>query len=309
LSVYREETEAYCREHQLTPRRDPSNVSLSFLRNRIRHQLLPLLQSFNPRFGEALLRTARILGEETAFFEAETARLWSDVAQEREEGLVLNLAKLTPLHPAVQRYLLRSALRRVLGDLRDIEEKHIEKLRAALSLPPGSRVSLPQGLTFSRGYGEGIIGTSGHISCPFLPLEGEFPLSVPGESVIPGWKVRAVIREERERKLDGEVFSAPGLQACFDLEAAGRELSVRSRRPGDRFQPLGMAQPKKLQDFMVDAKIPRQWRDRIPLVCSPHRILWVAGWRIDERAKVTSTTKQVLCLEFIPQCPSSASSS
>jgi tRNA(Ile)-lysidine synthase len=59
-----------------------------------------------------------------------------------------------------------------------------------------------------------------------------------------------------------------------------------------------MESPKKLQDFMVDAKIPRAWRDSVPLVCSPQQILWVAGWRIDHRARVTGATKQVLCLEF-----------
>jgi len=73
---------------------------------------------------------------------------------------------------------------------------------------------------------------------------------------------------------------------------------VRPRQPGDRFQPLGMSQPKKLGEFMIDSKIPSAWRQRIPLVCSPKHILWVVGWRIDERVKVTNDTKQVLCLKF-----------
>ena len=73
---------------------------------------------------------------------------------------------------------------------------------------------------------------------------------------------------------------------------------VRARKFGDRFQPLGMSQPKKLGEFLVDAKIPHDWRDRIPIVGSPEQIVWVVGWRIDERVRVTGKTQKVLWLEF-----------
>jgi tRNA(Ile)-lysidine synthase len=89
------------------------------------------------------------------------------------------------------------------------------------------------------------------------------------------------------------------LIADFDLHETGTELFVRQRRPGDRFQPLGMNMPKKLYEFMVDAKIPRSWRGRIPIVCSPQQIIWVAGWRIDDRVKTTEASKEILRLEFI----------
>jgi len=76
-------------------------------------------------------------------------------------------------------------------------------------------------------------------------------------------------------------------------------LIVRHQQPGDRFQPLGMRQPKKLNKFMIDAKIPQSWRRHIPIVLSPQNIIWVVGWRIDARAKVTDSTEKVLCLKFI----------
>ena len=86
--------------------------------------------------------------------------------------------------------------------------------------------------------------------------------------------------------------------AYFDLDKTGDKLTVRPRQTGDRFQPLGMSQPKKLGEFMIDAKIPSAWRQQVPIVCSPEHILWVVGWRIEERVKVTENTKQVLCLRF-----------
>ena len=86
--------------------------------------------------------------------------------------------------------------------------------------------------------------------------------------------------------------------AHFDLDKTGDKLTVRPRQPGDRFGPLGMNQPKKLGGVIIDTKIPHAWRQRIPIVCSPKHILWVVGWRMDERVKVTDSTEQVLCLKF-----------
>ena len=92
-----------------------------------------------------------------------------------------------------------------------------------------------------------------------------------------------------------------GLVAYMDGDVVGTALTVRPRRPGDRFRPLGLGGEKKLQDFMVDQRIPRPWRGRVPLVCSPQHILWVVGWRLDERARVTPATRHLLRLEFQPE--------
>jgi tRNA(Ile)-lysidine synthase len=110
---------------------------------------------------------------------------------------------------------------------------------------------------------------------------------------LPGWKVKATIIDRKEMNEKDSGFTA-----CLDLARTGHILTVRPRRAGDRFQPLGMAQPKKLGEFMIDSRIPGAWRDRIPIVCSPGHILWVVGWRLDDRAKVTTDTEQVLRLEF-----------
>jgi tRNA(Ile)-lysidine synthase len=106
------------------------------------------------------------------------------------------------------------------------------------------------------------------------------------------------LREE-SRPAQGRLGEA--ISADFDSHKTGTALFVRQRRPGDRFQPLGMNMPKKLQEFMVDAKIPRSWRGHIPIVCSPQQIIWVVGWRIDDRVKTTPTSrgKEILRLEFI----------
>jgi tRNA(Ile)-lysidine synthase len=96
-----------------------------------------------------------------------------------------------------------------------------------------------------------------------------------------------------------ERTSQSNLVAHFDLQKTGMNFCVRKGQPGDRFQPLGMSMPKKLHEFMVDAKIPRSWRGSIPIVCSPQQIIWVVGWHIDDRVKLTEASKDILRLEFI----------
>ena len=293
LQINRQETTDYCHNHKLNPRLDASNLSLSPLRNRMRHQLLPLLKSYNPRVAEALLRTAQIAGDDLAFLDEECTRLWDKIAQEQGDTIILDKERLLELPSALKRHLLRIAIGKLLGNLKDIETRHIEGIMAALAKPAGRRISLPGGLIFAIEYNRYLLAPGAAALSPLPILRGEFPLKLPGETLLPGWRIETAIisREQMAEKNDD-------FTAYLDLDKTGNKLAVRSRQPGDRFQPLGLSQPKKLGEFMIDAKIPRAWRQRIPIVCSPSQILWVVGWRIDERVKVTEDTKRVLCLEF-----------
>ena len=298
LPISREETASYCRNHKLTPRLDASNLSLSPLRNRIRHQLLPLLKSYNPQVAEALLRTARIATDDLAFLDQESAQLWGEIAREQESTIILDKERFLELPSALKRHLLRTSIEKLLGNIMDIETRHIEQMMAALTKPAGKRISLPEGLTFSIEYDRYLLGQDPASLSPFPTLEAEFPLKTPGETSLPGWHIEASIIDPSVVKGKGIGSINNDLTAYFDLDKTGDKLAVRSRQPGDRFQPLGLSQPKKLNEFMIDAKIPSAWRQRIPIVCSPQHIVWVVGWRIDERVKVTDNTKQVLCLKF-----------
>jgi len=293
LQVSREETANYCHGHKLMPRIDTSNLSLSPLRNRIRYQLLPLLKSYNPQVTEALLRTARIAGDDLALIDKEGSQLWAEIAQRQENTIILDKERLLELPPALKRYLLRMSIERLLGNIKDIEMRHIEEIMSALTKPAGKRLSLPGGLIFSVEYNRYLIGQDPAALSPFPTLGGELPLKLPGKTLLPGWHVDAnIVNREQMTEKDND------FTAYFDLDKTGGKLVVRGRKTGDRFQPLGMSQPKKLGEFMIDAKIPQAWRRRIPLVCSPQHILWVVGWRIDDRVKVTEQTERVLCLKF-----------
>ena len=294
LEISHRETEEYCRQHKITPRLDASNLSLSPLRNRVRQQLMPLLESYNPAISEALLRTGRIADDDITLLDEQVARLWEKVVQQKGESLIIDKADFEPLPPALKRYLLRAAVERLLGSAKDIEMRHIEEMMSLATKTAGKRLNLPGGLTFAIEYNRYLLTPDLAALSPLPPLKGEFPLNIPGKTLVPGWRVEAsiVARKDMAGKDD--------FTACLDLAKSGDRLTVRTRKRGDRFQPLGLDQPKKLGEFMIDAKIPQAWRGRIPLVCSGEQILWVVGWRLDERAKVGEETKRVLRLSFEP---------
>ena len=310
LDTTRQETADYCQEHHLNPRVDSSNLLPSFFRNRLRLHLLPLLRQYNPNIDQALLRLADIASEDNAFIEQQASGLWDQVARQEDKAIYLDKKQLAGLSIALQRHLLRLAVTRLAGDVRDIEATHIEAARNLLDKSAGKMSVLPHDLICQGGYDELVITSTARQSqlppCPFPPLPLELHLEVPGKTAFPGWNVLAsIVREHAGSRTPGGAKSTRGkthqgdLVAHFDLQKTGTNLYVRRRRTGDRFQPLGMNMSKKLHEFMVDAKIPRSWRGRVPIICSPQQIIWVVGWRIDDTVKLTKASKEILRLEFI----------
>ena len=293
LPVRRQETADYCNSYQLKPRLDASNLSLSPLRNKIRHQLVPLLESYNPRITEALLRTARFAGDDLASLNQESARLGMGIARRQSGAIIFGKKEFLDLPSALQRHLLRESIEELLGSLQDIEACHIEEIIEAAGKPAGKKLSLPRGLAFVTEYGQFLLAADSASLSPFPAVKGESVLKIPGETIFSGWRISVTITEPEEIEAPENDFTA-----YLSLDRSGESLSVRCRRPGDRFQPLGMSQPKELTEFMIDAKIPRAWRQKVPIVCSPEHILWVVGWRLDDRVKVTENSERILRLEF-----------
>ena len=296
LELSREETAAYCRQHKLRPRTDTSNFSPEPFRNRIRHYLLPELRKYNPQVAKALLRTASIAADDLDFIDKEVDRLWSNIVRKQKDSVVIAKKSFITLPPTLKRYLLRRAVESVLGTLKDIEAGHIEDVLNALDKQAGKVIGLPFGLNFTIEYDRFVLARDTASLCPFPALENEIALNIPGKTRVPEWNIEASVLSPSEVKArEGKSID---FSAYFDFDRTGSRLTVRSRRPGDRFQPLGMGGLKKLNQFMIDARIPQQWRRCVPIVASTEQIIWVVGWRIDERTKVTDRTLKALRLEF-----------
>ena len=295
LEVTREETTAYCRWRGVTPREDATNHSLEFTRNRTRLELLPFLSDYNPRIRDALLRLSSAAAHDQDYILGEAMQIFDKLATADGEGIRIERDGFAALHPALKRHLLRLVYREATGSPDGLEHSHIEEMVKLSDGGVDGSVDLPGGLIFFVGYDSLSMTTNAGGASGPPALRGEYPLSIPGDTRIPGWSVSA-----RLLPYGGEPPEAGAYTARLDAKRVGLALCVRGRKPGDRFTPLGMAGSKKLQDFMVDARIPSASRDSVPLVVSKEGILWVVGRRIAHWAKVTEETTEILSLEFSP---------
>jgi tRNA(Ile)-lysidine synthase len=305
LEVTRAEIEAYCAEHSLQPRFDRSNLDTTYYRNRLRHELIPYLEGYNPGIREVVRRSAKVITDDYAYLRAELDRLWPQVViSESDKAIQFDLAAWRCLPTSFQRSTLRQAIHRLRRSLRNINWIHVEDARVALmEKPAGTQVTLPQGLMLTMSYQTFTVADEGYVELPTdLPLLAvdSLPLAVPGTTLLPEsiWRVEARLLSKSELSPGWEDNQDPW-QAFLDHDVTGSELILRRRQPGDRFQPLGLGgRQTTLREFMINVKIPAQWRNRVPIVASPQHIVWLAGWRVDERARVTEGTKQVLHLRF-----------
>jgi len=293
LTASRAEVEAYAAAHGLTYRRDPSNEDRSYVRNRVRHELLPLLETYNSAVRQALGRMARLVADDYAYLQRAADEAWPRVAREEAGAVALALPAFQALDPALRRLVVRRAVAALVGEVADFTAAHAEEV---LTLAEGGRtgaaVDLPAGLRARRAYGEVVL--AGQEAAP-PPLSDEgVPLQVPGDTLVsPGdWRVSARVQTG---PCAGE---ADRWHADFDLDSVGANVVVRRRRPGDRLRPVGLHGSKKVQDILVDRKVPRAERDAVPVVASAAHLLWVVGHAVDERGRASAGSKRVLCLRF-----------
>lgn len=291
LAVPRRDIEAYCREQGLTPRDDATNRDTTYTRNKVRLELLPLLrQRFNPHISRLLAQTAQVLRDEHDYIAAMAQRVSPVMLRRQNDGFALDLTRWRRLPAALQREVLRLAISKIVPSLKGITFKHVETL-LAMGRQNGVRYSvLPGPVYVTAAYGRLLLAPR-PVTAAALPAGG-VPLAVPG--VVPlagGLTVTAAVTARPPAGRDRN-------RAVLDYDAVVPPLLVRSRQPGDRFTPLGAPGRKKLQDFFVDAKVPREQRDAVPLVCDQRGIVWVGGWRPAERVRVTAATRRFLLLQL-----------
>jgi tRNA(Ile)-lysidine synthase len=290
LAVARADTAAYCAEHALQPVGEPPG---HYRRDRVRHELLPALERYNPAVRRALAATAAALAEERAALDAWTAVLLERLPQDAE-SVTIPLAEWRALPAAMRQRLLRAAALLLGGTAARLGQR---QLAGALRLADGQAgrgIDLPAGLRLEREPDGLRLCRRGE---PVSALGNSRELPVPGSVTLPGI---GTLRAERCSAPPPTLAAVPPTQCWLDAGAVPDPLIVRGRRPGDRFQPLGMAEEKRLQDFLVDARVPRAARARLPLVVAGDRIAWVVGQRIADWARVRPDSTAVMHLVFEP---------
>lgn len=319
LCVTRVEIEAYCRDHGLSPRFDRSNLDTTLYRNKLRHELLPLLEAeYKPHFGQILRRSAEVARQDYDLLCALRERAWTEVVLSvDDQAIVLDKRAWQALHPALQRSMLRHALQGLRRTLRDVNFEHVEAaVEVAREGRVGAQAMLPRGVRLTVGYGQLFVADAAFVPIPDWPAltVERLTLAVPGVTPLPGGaRVQIELIDRAELPpgwdcnpdrwtayLDASASTDASASVDADAGALISPLYLRQRRDGDRFCPMGMAGRSKLVgEFLINEQVPAWWRDRVPLlVRGDDAILWVCGWRIDERARITPTTMQVMVICF-----------
>ena len=299
LQEWRADTVEYCRTNSLSPSQDPSNDSLDYFRNRIRHELIPALQSYNPRVRPALLRTAQTLAEDHTIVGAHIRGVWAEVTRLEADGRIeFDPAGLAGQPRAVRRRIILRAVR-LLAPAIDIGHATLEDATTFLEGGGSSQMQLGGGLTLTRDPGAVHLSLRpGEIPAADWPQLPQPSADVPeGISVsVPladGWEFLANYEPVSGSALDLLPREHDPFRACLDADVLPGGLELRWPRRGDRFQPLGLGgHSQLLSDFFVNVKLPLRARAHWPLLCSGERLVWVPGFRPDEAFKLTARTKR-----------------
>jgi tRNA(Ile)-lysidine synthase len=290
IEAERREIEAFLESRGIHYMVDSSNLRTDYVRNRMRLMLMPELKKLNPNLVRSVVKTVSILQEEERYLETiVTKTLMKMISRKRDRRIELFLAPMEAMDIVILRRVLRRAIEDTEG-IRGTGFVHIEDIiRLIKEGKSGARLYLPKNVRVIRDYSILVITSEepGRIA--------SYELQVPGEAVIAGagLVIKASFVENSADPGDGKA------SVLLDADKMNFPLEVRPRLPGDHFFPLGFGKKKKLQDFFVDLKVPRDERDSIPLVISGDEIVWVAGYRADERFRISGNTKKFLRLVIL----------
>ncbi|MGE5224054.1 MAG: tRNA lysidine(34) synthetase TilS [Omnitrophica WOR_2 bacterium] len=306
LSTWREQIDAYCQDHQLSPIQDLSNLDRSFYRNRLRHELIPYLESYNPEARKAIWRTAQILAGDREVLEPILDASMKTAVTQKEPGYVCYSRKaFLSFSEGIQRELVRRGMAYIIPGLFDVDFPAVERALAFFRSPPQTKfLSLPskqyllmEGDRVWLAKEETVLPAG---AWPQMPCSDPVTLTLPGEVTLPGgWVFQAEFGDVNQEDREAYNSSNDLYQAFIDASRVIQPLLLRCRRSGDKFQPLGMEGHRlKLSDFFINQKIPRRVRTGWPLLVSGEEIIWIPGMRLAHPFRVQASTRRVLRLRI-----------
>lgn len=293
IEIKKSEALGFLKENNIRYVKDPTNIRPVYLRNKIRLELLPLLvKRFNPNIASTLCREADILREDEAFLNGIADTIFKEmVTAQEKDSITLNYLRFNRLHPAIKKRVVRRAVAELTGGLKRISYLHITSAIDAIK-NTGKGIDLTDNIRIERDYNS-LKVCVGKVKS--TAVQEAVQIEVPGITEVPYFNMRieAIInnRAELSKKAD---------KGIFDLDKAMLPLFIRSRKEGDYFYPAGMKGKQKLKEYLIDHKIPRAEREKIPVLINKNNdILWIMGLRMDERFRAKEDTKRRLVVKIV----------
>lgn len=294
INVRRNEIEAYCREKDLSPRIDKTNLQPIYGRNKIRLELIPYIEkNFNSNIMSTLQRLSDIVTIENDFLNEEAEKELLKIAIIGENSIEYNINKMHDIHPALLRRVIRIGIEKLTGSLKGIEYRNIESVVDLLTKGTGAAAMLPQNIKAYISYNKLIlsINTKPENYKYYLELEND------KDNIAQYFDFTIRLTTVEASKITD--IKKDKYKVYIDKDKVKQKLVLRNRFDGDVFSPIGLKGSKKLKEYFIDEKIPKEERDKILLIADGKEIVWVLGRRLSEKYKITKDTKEAIIINVI----------
>lgn len=300
LGIDRLEIEEYCNKYKLQPKTDKTNLESIYTRNKIRLDLIPYInEHFNTDIISKLTKMSEIIKNENDFIEYYTDKLYNKALMKKYDGeIVLNTKVFNTYHKGAKGRVLRKAIEEVIGFIRGIESVHIDDIiKLASDGRVGAMIHLPYKIRVEKSYR--TLKVYQFKTFPQVNLY-KVKLNIPGDTLIQeeNFILRASIIDDVNPE-DYKKNQKTSKVQYFDYDKLTGGINIRKRENGDLIKPVNSNGTKKLKKYFIDEKIPIDIRNKIPLVAKDKEIVWIIGYVISDKFKVTDSTGKVLKLEFI----------
>lgn len=297
LDVSRADIEEYCRGNNLDFCTDATNADNEYTRNKIRNQLIPFIeQNFNSNIKDSLCRLSDNAAEDADFLNSYARRLYNRLCNPLPGGspVTLHIESIMMADKGIVSRLLKIAADEAKRGIR-LEKKHIDDLFNLMTKQTGASIDLPGGIEASVQYGWLSFVDKNNVVEVKEQSEGFFTEISPLQTVY----VEAVGKSISLRIENAKEYKCKVNETAISYDLIeGKMLFLRNRRTGDRIVWFPDGRTKKIKNILIDAKIPKHDRDRIPLLCTGDEVIAVVGSRVSEKYKVTKETERALVIEY-----------
>ena len=296
LGIKRNEIEKYLLDRNIKSRLDKTNLETIYNRNKIRLELIPYIEkNYNPNIINTLWRTSKVVSTDSEFLEEYTRKAYNKLVKKKTiHSIILNGELFLEEHKSIQQRLVRNCILDINGNLQGFTEKHIsDVLKLFLERGTGKSIDLIYNIIAKTSYEDFIIEKKEEANNKdFL-----YKIEIEGTTYVDefDYKLKTKVIDVKKANIN----KRDRFIKCFDYDKIIGSLYIRNRKNGDRFTPYGMKGSKKIKDYFIDEKVPKDERDKIPLIIDEENILWVVGYRSSDLYKVTADTKNILVIEFI----------
>ena len=292
LSFSRKDITSYLELEGVKWREDLSNKDNTYSRNKIRNQMIPWIQEhLNPNVVTKLYETAEIFSETDDILESLAKRrfLKAQIKHSKDEcRLSTKIIKKT--RSVLRYYVYKEAYSRINGNSKDFYHNNFIEIENLLTSDGSKQIYLPNNVYVFKEYDELIFTNIDFSKSENIENEKEIT-SLRNRSTFEDYRI--IMKKLKKMPTKRNLFEDKDI-AYLDLDKTSFPITIRHRKPGDRFHPLGMQHNKKLKDFLIDEKIPKFDRDKVLIFCDKEKIIWLAGYRIDDRVVTSEQTQNIL---------------